>query len=146
MSASVVDTVNFQSLPGESNEAFPSDTASNRTGFSEIEARATAVHVLRLRMAARSYFVPSSMSEPAWTLMLSLYTFGRTGRTSVASMAKRAALPPTTASRWLRQLHRDGYINLLSDGRDKRALRVALTTAGSEAMNRTFVAAQFITK
>jgi len=86
------------------------------------------------------------MSEPAWALMLSLYTFGRRDRISVASMAKRAALPATTASRWLRQLHRDGYINLLSDGRDKRALRVALTAAGSEAMNRTFVDAQFITK
>ena len=146
MSARLVDTLNSQPLPAERNQNFPSDIASNRTGFSEIEARATAGHILRLRRAARSYFVPSSISEPAWTLMLSLYTLGQTDRTSVGSIAKRAQLPTTTTSRWLRQLHHDGYISLLSDGRDKRALRVAITTAGTEAMNRTFVAAQFKTR
>lgn len=109
------------------------------------QARGDAAYVLRLRKAARSYFVRSSLSDPAWALLLSLYTSQEIRSSCIASVSKRAEVSRTTSLRWLKQLEHDGYVSFHPDHGDKRIVRVQLTPTGLEAMTLTSVAARSAT-
>lgn len=104
----------------------------------------SALFMLRVRKAAKSYFGENLSSDPAWNLLLALSTFD-TGRKAchITSVAKRADVPRSTALRWLVKLHENGYVALTADHQDKRAVCVQLTHSGREAIQRSFVAERF---
>ena len=104
-----------------------------------------ARYMLRLRKAAKSCFGPPVLSEPAWSLMLALYTADAVRKQlHIGSIAERADVPRSTALRWLTKLDRSGFVRLVPDPSDKRAGRVRMTAGGLEAMQRSFTAARFI--
>lgn len=70
---------------------------------------AKRIYVAR-RMRSR-YFPDELFSEPAWDILLDLYVSNAEGRAiSVSSACIGAAVPSTTALRWLKLLEKKGYI------------------------------------
>lgn len=109
--------------------------------------RGAARDILRLRKAAKNYFGKSVLSDPAWNLILALYSVDNPPRgCHVGTVAKRADIPHTTAIRWLGKLEREGLVSLTPDKVDKRAVRVELTAKANDAMQRSFGAARLLTK
>lgn len=120
--------------------------ANRRDDHSTVTMREAARYLLRLRKAAKSCFGQPSISEPAWNLMLALYSTEEAGKKlHIGSIAKRADVPRSTALRWLIKLESSGFVDLLPDPSDKRAVRVRMTSEGAAAMQRSFTAARFIT-
>lgn len=66
--------------------------------------------------------------EPAWDVLLDLYIAAQQGkRVPVTSACIGAAVPPTTALRWLNQLEQRGLIEREHDPRDARRTYVRLS-------------------
>lgn len=103
-----------------------------------------ARYVLRLRKAAKSYFGPPVLSEPAWNLMLALYSADLAhDEFRIGSIAELAGIPRSTTLRWLIKLQDGGFVALESDPRDKRAVGVRMTETGRQAMAKSLGAAPF---
>lgn len=120
---------------------------AGNTPQSTPEMRAAAAYILRVRKAAKSYFGSAVQSEPAWKLLLALYSAGGAAdECRIGSAAKRADIPLTTAIRWLYRLHGSGIVSLRDDPKDDRAVLVKLTGSSVEFLQRSFVAARYITK
>ena len=98
--------------------------------------------VLRLRETAKSNF---GSSGPALNLMLALLAFDeRLAGRHIGSVAERAHVPRSTALRWLRKLQQSGYVSLVGDRHDGRAVRVSMTSSGIETMQASFITARLI--
>lgn len=77
--------------------------------------------------------------EPAWDMLLDLYLQRAEGRTvSVTSACIAAAVPATTALRWLSTLETRGLLERTQDSFDRRRCYVQLSAMGVEAMERYF--------
>lgn len=64
---------------------------------------------------------------------------------SIGALAERLIMDPTTLTRTLRPLRRDGFVKLLSDPKDRRARRLHLTDSGRERLDKAkpaWIAAQ----
>jgi DNA-binding MarR family transcriptional regulator len=98
--------------------------------------------LLRLRQERRKHLMPIDATGPAWDLLLVLFGLPPAeGDLCVGDLAIRAEIPRTTTVRWLRELHRHGFVTLSSNKRDKRAVSVKLTPAGQRAMEACFASA-----
>ena len=53
---------------------------------------------------------------------------------AIGALAERLIMDPTTLTRTLRPLRRDGFVKLLSDPKDRRARRLHLTDSGRERL------------
>lgn len=53
---------------------------------------------------------------------------------SIGALAERLIMDPTTLTRNLRPLERDGLVKLLADPRDRRARRLELTESGRQRL------------
>jgi DNA-binding MarR family transcriptional regulator len=73
--------------------------------------------------------------EPAWDILLDLYIAGAEDRrVSVNSACIAAAVPATTALRWLATLEQSGAVERTPDINDKRRAWVSLTRRCTTAM------------
>lgn len=111
----------------------------------ELRIRALARQFLRIRKAAEPYLGQNVASAPGLELLLATFSF-ETGRRSqhLIDVARIANVPRTTAVRWLRRLQQDGFVVLSADTKDKRAIRVTLSSAGIHAIRRTLIAVRFV--
>ncbi len=93
--------------------------------------------ILRSRRLRDEVFGNDLFADPAWDMLLDLMA-ARLERTqvSVSSLCIAAAVPPTTALRWLRQLTERGLVQREADPEDGRRIFVALSSRGMEAMIR----------
>lgn len=119
--------------PEESDEAdasFPVDA---------VQVRA----LLRVRRMRDPLFPPDLFADPAWDIMLDLLAAHLEGRrVSVSSLCIAAAVPPTTALRWIRQLTDDGLLERRADPEDGRRVFITLSSTGLQAMRRWFAASR----
>jgi hypothetical protein len=77
--------------------------------------------------------------EPAWNVLLDLFIAERQGKQmSVKSAYIGAAVPLSTAFRWLRILEEKGYVQRQHDGTDARRSYISLTPMGLERMTDYF--------
>ena len=98
-------------------------------------ARAIDLYSNRRRRA--ELFGPDLFGEPAWDILLDLFIAAETGkRISVRSACIGAAVPLTTALRWLVMLETRGLILRHSDETDGRRSYVCLSQAGRALMDR----------
>jgi len=99
------------------------------------ENGATARHIYAERRRRASWFDASLFSEPAWDMLLDLYSSAEEGRRlSISDIGIAACVPPTTSLRWLNQMEKLGLIHRLSDTADRRRVWVDLTDQGRAAM------------
>lgn len=91
--------------------------------------------LLRARVRRGIFFSPRLFADPAWDMLLELYTAQlEQKRVSVSSLGIASGVPPTTALRWIAELQKDGFITKSKDPLDARRTFVELSRVGSRAM------------
>ena len=101
---------------------------------------AKAVRAVIAERRLRDEFLdPDLFGEPAWDMLLDLYAARLEHvQVSVSSLCIAAAVPSTTALRWLQTLTASGLVNRRADPRDKRRVFVELGPEAAEGMNGYF--------
>lgn len=99
--------------------------------------------VLRARRV-RSRFLPEDLfADPAWDMLLELLQAEVAHRRlAVSSLCQAAAVPPTTALRWLNILVKRGLVVRRDDPLDARRVFVELSQDTSVALRRYFAEIQ----
>lgn len=98
---------------------------------------------IRLRRLRDQYFEPALFSDPAWDILLDLMGARlEHQRVAVSSLCIAAAVPTTTALRWIRAMTEQGLLVRTADPHDARRMFVALSDDAAAAMARYFAAAR----
>jgi DNA-binding MarR family transcriptional regulator len=103
-------------------------------------ADAAAVRIiLKARRLRSKFFEDSLFADPAWDMLLELYAAQLSQlRVSVTSLCSAAAVPSTTALRWITSLEKHGLISRRADPIDRRRFFVQLSPQGGKAMKAYF--------
>jgi DNA-binding MarR family transcriptional regulator len=89
------------------------------------------------RRRREKFFQTTNFGEPAWDIMLDLFIAKLRGRMiSVSSACIAAAVPPTTALRYIFIMTQLGQIQRLADPNDARKVYVMLSDEMMDAMRR----------
>jgi DNA-binding MarR family transcriptional regulator len=95
--------------------------------------------VLRARRLRARYFDEELFADPAWDMMLDLFEAELSQRrVSVSSLCVAAAVPATTALRWLKSMVEKDLLVRRADPFDARRVYVELSPNASEALRRYF--------
>lgn len=111
----------------------PEDRAIDRRRAKQVRA------ALRQRRMREQYFPADLFADPAWDMLLDLYA-ARLERqpVSVSSLCIAAAVPATTALRWIKTMCEAGLFLREADPQDGRRIFIALADGACEAMARYF--------
>lgn len=91
--------------------------------------------IIRLRARRQCIFGSAVFGEPAWDMLLDLYSSTLERRAeSVTSLGLASRLPQTTALRWINLLEEQGWIVRKPDPRDGRRVLVSLSSKARSAM------------
>lgn len=95
--------------------------------------------IIRQRRLRDRYFEGGLFADPAWDILLDL-TAARAEhrRVSVTSLCIAAAVPPTTALRWITQMTAMGLLVREQDPEDRRRAFIVLSDPVADAMARYF--------
>ena len=95
--------------------------------------------LLRLRRDRDRFFKSQLFADPAWDMLLELYAceLGQQ-RISISSLCVGAAVPATTALRWISTLEQEKLIERRPDPTDGRRFFIQLTREGRDAMDGFF--------
>lgn len=95
--------------------------------------------LISLRRKRDRFFPDALFADPAWDILLELYAAALAQfRVSVSNLCVGAAVPATTALRWIKQLEDDGMIDRRADPTDGRRNFLMLSEKGLAAMNAYF--------
>ncbi|WP_066798365.1 winged helix DNA-binding protein [Sphingomonas soli] len=121
--------------PGNSYRGPADEYATGETSAAEIRA------LIRSRRLRGQFFPADLFADPAWDMLLDLFAATlEKRRVSVSSLCIAAAVPPTTALRWIGTMHENGLFERQADPSDRRRAYIALSAKGLEGM-RSYVAA-----
>lgn len=103
-------------------------------------SRARMIRQMIRRRRMRDQFFPAELfADPAWDILLDLYAARLEGHSvSVSSLCIAAAVPATTALRWIRSMTEAGLLQRDADPRDGRRVFIALGDAAVEGLDRYF--------
>lgn len=94
---------------------------------------------ISLRRRRDELFSPGLFADPAWDMLLDLYgAHIAQHRVPVSSLCIAAAVPATTALRWIGKLEKEGLIVRRSDPHDGRRVFIELTERAVRAMEQFF--------
>lgn len=97
--------------------------------------------MLRERRMREQFFAAELFADPAWDMLLDLYAAQLEGHpVAVSSLCIAAAVPATTALRWIKTMTDTGLLERQADPRDGRRIFIGLTPSASQAMDRYFAA------
>ena len=101
-----------------------------------------AIKSYKKRRTRDKFFGTSNLfADPAWDILIDLFIAGEKGRAiSVSSACIAAAVPSTTALRWVGILEQNGLISRRHDPNDKRRVFIALTPEVTEKVRGYFTA------
>jgi DNA-binding MarR family transcriptional regulator len=90
---------------------------------------------LKARRLREEMFGPDLFADPAWDILLDLYTAAARGESvQISSLAFAARVPHSTAIRWARIMTRAGIVERRKDPADARRVHVSLSPAASALM------------
>lgn len=96
---------------------------------------------IRVRRMRDQHFPSELFADPAWDMLLDLYAARLEGRrVSVSSLCIAAAVPPTTALRWIGTMHDADLFGREADPTDRRRAHIRLTDRAASAMRGYFAA------
>jgi len=105
------------------------------TGDAEMPAISTIRAMIRARRLRDQYFSGELFADPAWDMLLDLLLARLEQRTvAVSSLCIAAAVPPTTALRWIKRLTDEGIFVRTADPRDGRRVFIDLSDGAADAM------------
>jgi len=97
--------------------------------------------VIRSRRLRGQYFEAELFADPAWDMLLDLFAASlERRRVSVSSLCIAAAVPPTTALRWIGTMHDAGLFGREADPGDRRRAYIVLSEKALAGM-RAYVGA-----
>jgi hypothetical protein len=103
----------------------------------------TVRQMIRLRRLRGQFFPDELFADPAWDMMLDLTAARLEGiPVAVSSLCIAAAVPPTTALRWIRTLTEKGLFVRRADPGDGRRIFIQLSDSAAAAMGAYFAQAQ----
>ena len=109
------------------------------TNTADNPALAWAELMLRLRREREEVFGKHLFADPCWDMLLDLYVALRRGRViSVSSLCVAAAVPASTALRWIEILVQQGLVLREPDPKDKRRILVVLTRKAETQLDHLF--------
>ena len=115
------------------------------TGDKEMPAISAIRAMIRARRLRDQYFSGELFADPAWDMLLDLLLARLEQRTvAVSSLCIAAAVPPTTALRWIKRLTDEGIFVRTADPRDGRRVFIDLSDEAAEAMGNYIRAVQRI--
>jgi DNA-binding MarR family transcriptional regulator len=95
--------------------------------------------ILKARRARDGLFDGDLFADPAWDILLELYEAELSNRRlSISSLCIGAAVPPTTALRWIKSLEQRGLLVRRDDLHDRRRVFAHLSDAGLKRMDELF--------
>jgi hypothetical protein len=101
--------------------------------------------VIRLRRLRDTMFEAELFADPAWDMLLDLFAARIEGdQVAVSSLCIAAAVPPTTALRWIKTMTDAGLFERHADPMDGRRVFIRLTNRAMDGMARYFAAARRI--
>ncbi len=111
--------------------AEPQGYAAPPSAITANEVRA----IIRLRRMRDRFFRSDLFADPAWDMLLDLMA-ARLERMQVAvsSLCIAAAVPPTTALRWIKTLSENGMFVRIADPEDGRRVFIALSDGAAAGM------------
>jgi DNA-binding MarR family transcriptional regulator len=99
----------------------------------------TVRQVIRARRLRTRYFDEELFADPAWDMLLDLLQAELAQhRVPVSSLCIAAAVPPTTALRWIKTMTDAGLFKRRADPHDGRRVFIELSQAASSALRRYF--------
>jgi len=99
----------------------------------------TVRQVIRARRLRARFFDEELFADPAWDMLLDLLQAEiAQHRVPVSSLCIAAAVPATTALRWIKTMTDAGLFNRRADPHDGRRVFVELSPTASESMRRYF--------
>lgn len=116
-----------------------------------IEGKGTDAHIsaeqvralLRARRLRDQMLAHDLFADPAWDILLDLTAAHLEGsKVSVSSLCIAAAVPPTTALRWIQQLTDRGLLVRRADPQDGRRIFITLSPVGLSAVQSWFDASR----
>lgn len=150
-----VHTASFASLSGghvsdRSNDYIGMPALGNMgasalsPGQGHEQVTATQVRdLLRARRMRADFLSADLFADPAWDMLLDLLAARLDGvRVSVSSLCIAAAVPPTTALRWIKTLTDQGLVDRSADPHDGRRIFIALADDAANALHRWYGAAR----
>ena len=91
--------------------------------------------LIRARRLREQYFEADLFADPAWDMLLDLLLARLEGRlVAVSSLCIAAAVPPTTALRWIKRLTDDGLFVRAADPRDGRRVFIDLSERAAQGL------------
>ncbi len=91
--------------------------------------------ILKLRRDRERYFPAEIFADPAWDMLLDLTAARLEGkRVPVSSLCIAAAVPTTTALRWIRSLTEAGLLDRYTDPSDARRSHIEIAETAATAM------------
>lgn len=120
--------------PSAGFNRWPPARPGGRGGEGPIDA-AYVRALIRGRRLRESYFPADLFADPAWDILLDLTAARLEQRpVAVSSLCIAAAVPPTTALRWIKTLTDSGVLVRIADPSDGRRIFIALADDAAESM------------
>ena len=97
--------------------------------------------IIRQRQLRARFFDPALFADPAWDMLLDLFIATGDGkRVPVTSACIGAAVPTSTALRWITQMEEAGLVERQDDNTDRRRAFIVLSDSTMTSMARYFEA------
>ena len=95
--------------------------------------------VIRARRMRSTFFADDLFADPAWDMLLDLYAAVlENRRVSVSSLCIAAAVPGTTALRWIGSMVEAGLFERYADPQDRRRAFISLSATARDGLQRYF--------
>lgn len=128
----------FDRAPAVEDVQFGFRTQPSPSGRETI-APAEIRSILRLRRMRERFFPGELFADPAWDMLLDLFAARMEGdNVAVSSLCIAAAVPPTTALRWIKTMTDADLFERHADPMDGRRIFIRLSDRGVEGMRRYF--------
>lgn len=118
--------------PGDTSN-LPERTDSELDDRRLLASAATEIYAMR---RARDRYMPNGLaSEPAWDILLALYS-EQPNKLPVSNLCYGSGAPMTTALRWIATLDGEGLVERSKHHRDGRIVLLSLTAKGCSVIER----------
>lgn len=128
--AQALDTLDDRSVVADRRPSYRSEPG----GDQPVDAKAIRA-MIRARRMRDQFFAGELFADPAWDILLDLMAARLEGReVGVSSLCIAAAVPPTTALRWISAMTEQGMLVRVADADDRRRIFIRLSADTAERM------------
>ncbi len=123
---------------------FEAEPMLDMPAITEVRA-ADLRNMIKLRRLRDRFFDSELFADPAWDMLLDLMAARlEQVQVAVSSLCIAAAVPPTTALRWIKSMTDAGLFERVADPDDGRRIFIRLSETAATALQRYFAAANLI--